>query len=101
MARAKFQTLTEQMFYILLCFRKEACGMDVADSVNELTNGRVKIGPGTLYNLTAQFVDEGIIEETRREGRRCYYVITADGEDILRREYDRLKTQINDYEKMV
>ena len=27
MAREKFSTLTEQMFYILLCLREECCGM--------------------------------------------------------------------------
>lgn len=101
MARIKMQTLTEQMFYILLCFRQEACGTDVAGAVNELTEGRVKVGPGTLYNLTAQFVEEGIIEETRREGRKCYYVITPEGKEILSREYYRLKQQITDYEKMI
>ena len=31
MPRAKFQTLTEQMFYILLCLREECCGMDILD----------------------------------------------------------------------
>ena len=29
MAREKFQTLTEQMFYILLCLRRECCGVDI------------------------------------------------------------------------
>ena len=28
MAREKFSTLTEQMFYNLLCLREECCGMD-------------------------------------------------------------------------
>ena len=52
MAREKFSTLTEQMFYILLCLREECCGMDVMTRVNELTGGRVAVGPGTLYNLS-------------------------------------------------
>mgnify|MGYP003185318416 CR=1 FL=1 len=47
MAREKFSTLTEQMFYILLCLREECCGMDVMARVNELTGGRVAVGPGT------------------------------------------------------
>ena len=38
-AREKFGTLTEQMFYILLCLREECCGMDVMARVNELTGG--------------------------------------------------------------
>ena len=41
MAREKFSTLTEQMFYILLCLREECCGMDVMARVNELTGGGV------------------------------------------------------------
>ena len=44
---------------------------------------------------------KGIIEETRREGRKCYYIITSEGEEILRREYDRLRQQITDYERMI
>ena len=29
MPREKFQALTEQMFYILLCLKDECCGMDI------------------------------------------------------------------------
>lgn len=49
MARGKFQTLTEQMFYILLCLRQERCGADVMAWVAEATGSRVAVGPGTLY----------------------------------------------------
>lgn len=31
MAREKFQTLTEQMFYILLCLQEECYGMDIME----------------------------------------------------------------------
>jgi len=47
MAREKFQTLTEQMFYILLCLQRECCGADVMERVTTMTNGRGVIGPGT------------------------------------------------------
>ena len=33
MPREKFQTLTEQMFYILLCLRTECCGIVVIHSL--------------------------------------------------------------------
>ena len=33
MAREKFQTLTEQMFYILLCLQEECYGMDIMEKV--------------------------------------------------------------------
>ena len=55
MPREKFQTLTEQMFYILLCLQTECCGMDVMARIQEMTGGRVTVGPGTLYNLLEQF----------------------------------------------
>ena len=39
MAREKFQTLTEQMFYILLCLQRECCGVDVMARVSEMKGG--------------------------------------------------------------
>ena len=81
MARAKFQTLTEQMFYVLLCLRQERCGTDIMDRVRLLTRGRVAVGPGTLYTLLESFVAAGLIRETRTEGRRRSYLITLEGMD--------------------
>ena len=82
MAREKFSTLTEQMFYILLCLREECCG------------------PGTLYNLLEQFLAAGYIVETRAEGRRRSYQLTAEGETLLQNEVERLQAQVRDYEKL-
>ena len=45
MPRKKVQTLTEQMFYILLCLREECCGMDIMERVKALNGGRVTVGP--------------------------------------------------------
>lgn len=97
MPREKFHTLTEPMFYILLCMRQECCGMDVMSRVTALTNGRVKIGPGTLYNLLEQFETAGIIRETKMEGRRRSYLLTEKGRTMLEEEYQRLCTLAADY----
>ena len=99
MPRAKFQTLTEQMFYILLCLKEECCGMDIMDRVPAMTAGRVNVGSGTLYNLLEQFQEEGMIRETRIEGRRRSYILTRKGRDALETEYQRLKWQMNDFER--
>ena len=101
MARGKFQTLTEQMFYILLCLREECCGMDVMARVNELTGGRVAVGPGTLYNLLEQFLAAGYIVETRAEGRRRSYVLTPTGREALEAEARRLRQLTADYERLM
>lgn len=98
MAREKFQTLTEQMFYILLCLRQECCGTDVMAQVSTLTQGRVAVGPGTLYNLLESFLQAGMIAETKVEGRKRSYLITEAGQKLLDDEYRRLLTLAADYE---
>ena len=100
MPREKFQTLTEQMFYILLCLKEECCGMDIMEKVEAMTNGRVRVGPGTLYNLLEQFQAVGFIKETRVEGRKRSYTLQEKGEKILREEYSRLKSLTKDFEKI-
>ena len=97
MPREKFSTLPEQMFYVLLCLREECCGMDILDKVPSMTDGRVSVGSGTLYNLLEQFVAAGMIRETRVEGRRRSYLLTDFGRDTLRREYERIRAQAEDY----
>ena len=99
MAREKFQTLTEPMFYILLCLRETCCGTDVMARVAEVTRGRVTVGPGTLYNLLDSFLQAGMIRETKVEGRKRSYVITADGRRVLEEEYRRLQILTADYER--
>lgn len=98
--RLKFQTLTEQMFYILLCLKEECCGIDVMDKVSQMTDGRVKVGSGTLYNLLEQFLYSDMIRETKAEGRRRSYVLTQKGREVLETEYKRLCTQAEDYRKL-
>lgn len=97
MPRAQFQTLTEQMFYILLCLEQELCGADIASRVAEITGGRVSVGPGTLYNLLDSFLHAGMIEETKVEGRRRSYRITKAGRQALEEESRRLMKLVEDY----
>lgn len=99
MPRERFKTLTEQMFYILLCLHEECRGVDILEMVRTLTNGRVNIGSGTLYDLLEQFVKEGAIRETKAEGRCRSYIITAKGQEMLEKEYHRLLDQAADYER--
>ena len=97
MPRAKFQTLTEQMFYILLCLTEECYGMDIMDRVPQMTADRVKIGPGTLYNLLDQFEESGMIRLTKAEGRRRSYILTEKGREALYTEQERMKKQMADF----
>ena len=90
MPREKYQTLTEQMFYILLCLEEEQCGVDIMARVAAMTEGRVAIGPGTLYSLLESFQREGFIRETRAEGRKRSYILTEKGREALEEEILKL-----------
>ena len=100
MPRAKFQTLTEQMFYVLLCLKEECYGLDILDRVPSMTGNRVSVGSGTLYNLLEQFLAEGFIRETKVEGRRRSYILTDKGREMLDKEYERIQAQALDYSRI-
>ena len=99
MPREKFSTLTEQMFYVLLCLREERCGMDILDQVPAMTGGRVSVGSGTLYNLLEQFCGEGMIRETKVEGRKRSYILMPRGARLLEKEYGRIRAQAEVYRR--
>ena len=73
--------------------------MDILDKVSAMTGGRVSVGSGTLYNLLEQFCGEGMIRETKVEGRKRSYQITARGRLRLEEEVRRLRRQTEDYVK--
>jgi DNA-binding PadR family transcriptional regulator len=96
MAREQFQNLTEPMYYILMSLLKERCGVDIMEAVLEISKGRVRVGPGTLYTLLGKFEKENIIRETEVQGRKRSYIITDKGREILQDEYRRLIMLVND-----
>jgi len=101
MARKKLDTLTEQMFYVLLALRQERHGYGVMQYISDLTAGAVTVGAGTLYALLDRFERDGLIRRTRTEDSRKYYRITGEGRENLEREYQRLRRQAADMERVL
>lgn len=101
MARKKLDTLTEQMFYVLLALRQERHGYGVMQYISDLTGGAVTVGAGTLYALLDRFEKDGLILRTRTEDSRKYYRITDEGRETLEREYRRLRRQAADMERVL
>ncbi len=101
MPREQFQNLTEPMYYILISLLEERCGVDIMAAVDEISRGRVKIGPGTLYALLGRFEKEEIIRETEVIGRKRSYIITNKGLEILKEEYNRLILLVKDGESFL
>lgn len=92
--------LTEPMFYVLMSFlRRDMCGIDITEFVEQKTHGRVRLGPGTLYTLLGKFLDGGLIEETEVEGRKRTYRITQKGREAYQEELERLRACVRDGEE--
>ena len=92
MGKRALETLTESMFYVLMSFLGGArCGTDVAAWVLQRTQGRVKLGPGTLYAILPKFEEEGLIREVAVEGRKRTYALTDKGRALYREELERLR----------
>ena len=96
MARKKLDTLTEPMYYVLLSLTEERHGYGIRQYANQLTNGRVNIGAGTLYALLSRFEKEGLIRATKEQENRKYYRLTNEGRKVLEEEFDRLHRLVAD-----
>lgn len=100
MAREQLQNLTEPMYYILLALTKERHGYEIMQTIEEFTDSRVVVGPGTLYALLGRFQKEGFIKLVSEDGRKKTYILTAEGKDVLEEEISRLKQLIKDGERL-
>ena len=92
--------LPPAVFHLLLALRDgEQHGYALMQRVEQLTDGSVRMGPGTLYGAIKRMLAEGLIEESAErpdpaldDQRRRYYRITAAGERSCAAEVVRLET---------
>ncbi len=97
MPRKTLESLSEPMFYVLMALRcRSLCGADVAQWVSVRTEGRIVLGPGTLYTILGKLTDEEMIRETAVEGRRRTYEITEAGKKLYDNEVARLRRCLRD-----
>ncbi|MDH2424497.1 helix-turn-helix transcriptional regulator [Sphaerisporangium sp. TRM90804] len=87
--------LREQSYLILLALSDGPLhGYGVIKAVAEISEGRVKLGPGTLYGALDRLAGEGLVAVVKEEvvgGRhRRYYDLTGQGRGVLVEETARL-----------
>lgn len=69
--------------------------------VEELSNGAVRMGPGTLYGTLNRLLADGLIIETtdhaprEHNERRRYYRLTGEGQRVAQTEVARLHTLLS------
>jgi len=95
--------LTEALFYILLAVRTPNHGYGIIQNVSEMTDGRVTLGPGTLYGainslLTKEWIS--LYSEDKESRKKKEYLITNTGKQIFQNEVKRLNELIKNATKM-
>ena len=88
-------TVREPTYFVLLALADGPLhGYGVAKCAGELSDGRVRLGAGTLYGALDRLAAEGMVtvsKETVVDGRhRRYYDLTQAGRHLLTSETDRL-----------
>ena len=102
MAKEKPETwlpLTPAMFHILLALAdKERHGYDIMREVDERSEGKMRLGPGTLYGSIKRMLSDGLIDESGErpdpemdDERRRYYRLTDLGHRVAVAEAERLE----------
>ncbi|MGL4523542.1 MAG: PadR family transcriptional regulator [Bacilli bacterium] len=95
--------LTEAVYYILLSLLSPLHGYGIMLTIEEKSNGRVKLAPGTLYGALSSLVEKGWIEvhSTSSERGKKEYVITPNGMETLQHELQRLKELVKNGELLL
>jgi DNA-binding PadR family transcriptional regulator len=90
--------LTPVVLHILLALADEPQGKHgyaIAREIEDVSDGQVRMGAGTLYGSIQRMLDAGLIEERRsraaaEQERRRFYKLTAFGRRVLALELTRL-----------
>ena len=93
MVNFKSGALTETTLYILCALKEPLHGYGIMQAVEEMTAGRLSLGPGTLYGALQTLQKNGMIKTIGQpEGGRNKktYQITGDGLIILKSELERI-----------
>ena len=83
--------MTETAFFILLCLRKPNHGYGIVQMVEKLTEGGIRLTPGTMYGSLAKMEKDNVIRFIREEDKRKIYQITDLGLEILQIELQRIE----------
>jgi DNA-binding PadR family transcriptional regulator len=94
--------LPSSSFHVLLVLAEaEKHGYAIMREVDRISEGAVRMGPGTLYGTIKRLLEMGLVEESGErpdpeldDERRRYYRITGLGERVVTAEVRRLSRMI-------
>ena len=75
----------------MLCLRRPNHGYGVVQTAETMTDGAIRLAPGTMYGSLSKMEKDGVIRFVREEEKRKIYQITPLGEELLRIELRRIR----------
>ena len=89
--RKVYVPMTETGFYILLCLQEPNHGYGIVQTVETLTEGEIRLTPGTMYGSLSKMEKDGLIQFVKAEEKRKLYCITDLGKEVLDLELNRIE----------
>lgn len=90
----RYLPLTETTYYTLLALTQPLHGYAIMQVVEQISDGTVRLGAGTLYGALTQLEKAGLIVKVSEEDRRKQYALTPRGARLLLAQLDRLKIMV-------
>jgi len=91
-----YMPLSETAYYILLSLKIPRHGYGIIKYVDELTNGRIVLGSGTIYTTLGKMKKSNFITVYQDQDRKTIYILTTKGKKLLELEVDRIKKMYSD-----
>ena len=88
--RKVYVPMTETAFFILLCLQEANHGYGIVQKVEKMTDGELRLTPGTMYGSLSKMEKDGVIRFVREEDKRKIYQITDLGNEVLQTERKRI-----------
>ena len=98
----QFLPLSPAILQILLALSGEdRHGYGIMQEIARQTDGRYKLGPGTLYDNLEKLLEKDFVRELPRQtssedARRRYYRLTGAGRRLLSTEVERLESLVRE-----
>lgn len=95
-----YEPISQPVFCILLALSlRERHGYEIMQQVQADSDGRITMGPGTLYGSIKKMLSDGLVEETDGQTagsprERRYYRLTSRGRSLLSSELARMSQTI-------
>lgn len=92
MNRPSYLPLTETTYYILLALLEPAHGYAIMQTVEDMSQGQVRIAAGTMYGAIDNLLKLGwIVNAPSTDARRKVYALSSLGKEVLKEETARLR----------